>query len=205
MYIESTSIYCVERGDKYINFPPINIMEYFEKPFVEGEYFEYGEYKTIRVIPEIDDIRYLRTFKFEDLTFRGTIEFRSVCCQPIKDSMTVAAFHLGLKRNLKELDSLFKGDHVLYHHGYTAGELRKMFVQSELPSFVDEKKLHELVKSVLELAADGLKSRGYGEERMLQPLFERMENCTNPAKRMLEMKDQGVDLKDIVLEYGEAI
>lgn len=204
-YIESTSIYCVERGNNYINFPPINIMEYFEKPFVEGEYFENREYKNVRVIPEIDDIRYLRTFKFEDLTFRGTIEFRSVCCQPIKDSMTVAAFHLGLKRKLKELDNLFKEDHVLYHHGYTAGELRKMFVQSELPSFVDEKKLHELVRSVLELAEDGLKSRGYGEERMLQPLFERMENRTNPAKRMLEMKDQGVDLKDIVLEYGEAI
>ena len=26
-----------------------------------------------------EDIRYLRTFKFEDLTFRGTIEYRSIC------------------------------------------------------------------------------------------------------------------------------
>lgn len=67
-YIESTSIYCVERGEKYINFPPVNIMEYFEKPWVEGEYYENGVYKKIRVTPQIEDIQYLRTFKFEDLT-----------------------------------------------------------------------------------------------------------------------------------------
>lgn len=65
-YIESTSIYCVERGEKYINFPPVNIMEYFEKPWVEGEYYENGVYKKIRVTPQIEDIQYLRTFKFEE-------------------------------------------------------------------------------------------------------------------------------------------
>lgn len=200
-YIESTSIYCVERGDKYINFSPINIMEYFNCPYVEGEYYEDGVYKSIRINPQIDDLQYLRTFKFEDLTFRGTIEFRSVCCQPIKDCMTVAAFHLGLKNRLQELDELLKQDHVIYHQGYTAGELRKMFVRNELPSFVDKEKLYELVRNILELAKEGLVSRGYGEEGMLKPLFERMENRTNPAKRMLDLRKQGADIQDIIFEY----
>ena len=200
-YIESTSIYCVERGDKYINFSPVNIMEYFNRPYIEGEYYEDGAYKSIRINPQIDDLQYLRTFKFEDLTFRGTIEFRSVCCQPIKDCMTVAAFHLGLKNRLQKLDELLKQDHVIYHRGYTAGELRKMFVRSQLPAFVDVEKLYELIKNILELAKEGLASRGYGEESMLKPLFERTENKTNPAKRMLDLRKQGADIQDIILEY----
>lgn len=200
-YIESTSIYCVEREDKYINFSPVNIMEYFNRPYVEGEYYEDGAYKSIRINPQISDLQYLRTFKFEDLTFRGTIEFRSVCCQPIKDCMTVAAFHLGLKNRLQELDELLKQDHVIYHQGYTAGELRKMFVRSELPAFVDVEKLYELIRNILELAKEGLVSRGYGEESMLKPLFERMENKTNPAKRMLDLRKQGADIQDIIFEY----
>lgn len=201
-YIESTSIYCVERGEKYINFPPVNIMEYFESPCVEGEYYEDGIYKNIRVIPQIGDLQYLRTFKFEDLTFRGTIEFRSVCCQPIRDCMTVAAFHLGLKNCLYELDQLLQQDHVIYHHGYTAGELRKMFVHEELPSFVDEDRLYQLAREVLDLAAEGLARRGYGEACMLEPLYERLESKKNPAKRMLDMRKQGVDMQEIILEYG---
>lgn len=204
-YIESTSIYCVEREEKYINFPPVNIVEYFEKPFVEGEFYENGTYKKIQIVPRIEDIQYLRTFKFEDLTFRGTVEFRSACCQPIRDSMTVAAFHLGLKNRLVKLNQLLENDHVLYHHGYTAGELRKMLVTSKLPPFVNKRDLYQLVRQVLELAKEGLEIRGFGEERLLEPLFFRMESQTNPAKRMLDLKKKGVDLEEIILEYGQPV
>ena len=100
---------------------------------------------------------YLRTFKFEDLTFRGTIEFRSVCCQPIRDCMTVAAFHLGLQENLHALDELLQEDYVLYHHGYTATELPRMFTYAKLPAFVDEDDLYTLAEQVVELAEDGLR------------------------------------------------
>jgi gamma-glutamylcysteine synthetase len=202
-YIESTSLYCVERGEKYINFPPINIMDYFEQPSVEGEYYEDGVYKKIQVVPQIEDLAYLRTFKFEDLTFRGTIEFRSVCCQPIKDSMTVAAFHLGLKNRLSDLDQILQQDHVIYHHGYTADELRHMFVQEKLPSFVDKEALEHLLGQILDLAKDGLMDRGYGEEEFLAPLYERLATRTNPAKRMLDLRKQGIRMRDIILEYGQ--
>ena len=202
-YIESTSIYCVERGDKYINFPPINIVEYFNRSQVEGEYYENGSYRKILVEPRMEDLQYLRTFKFEDLTFRGTIEYRSICCQPIKDAMTVAAFHLGLKNRLAELYALLKKDHVIYHHGYTAGELRKMFVRKTLPSFVNKQDLSLLVEKVLHLAEEGLRDRGLGEEVFLKPLFERMERQTNPAKEMLQLRKQGIPMEEIILSYGQ--
>ena len=166
--------------------------------------FRSGSVSTIiHFEPGPEDIRYLRTFKFEDLTFRGTIEYRSICCQPIKDAMTVAAFHLGLKNRLHELYTLLKNDHVIYHHGYTAGELRKMFVRKTPPSFVNKIDLFLLVEKVLRLGEEGLRERGLGEEVFLKPLFERMERQTNPAKEMLDLREQGVPLEDIILSYGQ--
>ncbi|MCM1496172.1 MAG: hypothetical protein NC089_10295 [Bacteroides sp.] len=202
-YIESTSIYCVEREGKYINFPPVRIMEYFDLPYIEGEYYEDGSYKKLKIVPQISDIQYLRTFKFEDLTYRGTIEFRSVCCQPMRDCMTVAAFHLGLKNQLYQLEELLNNDHVIYHHGYTPGELRRMFIRSQQPSFVDSDALYKLVGQVLDLAKLGLENRGYGEENLLLPLYSRMKNRTNPARRLLDLRNQGTELEDIILEYGQ--
>lgn len=202
-YIETTSIYCVERGKKYINFPPVNIMEYFDKESVDGEYFENGEYKKIKVIPQTDDLKYLRTFKFEDLTFRGTVEFRSVCCQPVKDCMTVAAFHLGLIDNVKELDRVLSNDKALYHHGYNASELRKMLVKASLPKFIDEDQLYALTEKVLDLSYSGLKKRNLSEEALLTPLYQRVSKRTNPAKEMLEMRKQNIDMESIILKYAE--
>ena len=202
-YIETTSIYCVERGEKYINFAPVLITEYFSKKSIHGEYFENGEYKEIDFEPRIEDLEYLRTFKFEDLTFRGTIEFRSVCCQPIKDSMTVSAFHLGLMENLDKLSDLLENDHILYHHGYNATELRKLFVKDKLPETFDNDNTYSLTKQILDLSYEGLSQRGFEEEKLLKPLYERLETKTNPAKTLLELRNQGTDLKDIILEYAK--
>ena len=202
-YLESTSMYCVERGEKYINFSPIPVMEYFEQDAITGEYYADGSYHEISFAPEIEDLDYLRTFKFEDLTFRGTIEFRSVCCQPIADVMTVAAFHLGLKRQLKELDLLLQEDHVIYHHGFSESELRKMFVRQELPDFVDRAALYALAEQIVDLAKKGLMDRGYGEEIYLTPLYERIRQQTNPARKTLHhLRDNG-DIEDVIVEYGK--
>lgn len=202
-YISTTSIYCAERGDKYINFKPIKITDYLNSESIEGEYYDNGEYKSITIKPEADDINYLRTFKFEDLTFRGTIEFRSVCCQPIKDIMTVAAFHVGAKNKVHELNELFASDKVLYNNGYTASELRKMFLYMQLPECIDQDKLYKLAENVLNIVANGLKERGLGEEVFLEPLYKRISERTNPAKRMISLKNNGSDLRDIILEYSK--
>ena len=202
-YISTTSIYCVERGDKYINFAPMKITDYFNLQSIEGEYYDGGEYKKITFKPVSDDIKYLRTFKFEDLTFRGTVEFRSVCCQPIKDSMTVAAFHVGAKNRLAELDRLFSEDEVLYNNGYTAAELRKMLINTKIPGFINQDELYSLAGKVLEIVSDGVKERGLGEENLLEPLYDRVEKRTNPARMMLELKDSGVPMEKIIKEYSE--
>lgn len=202
-YLGTTSMYCVEKENKYINFPPIPVMEYFQSESMIGEYFDGNEYQSIEFKPELKDLAYLRTFKFEDLTFRGTIEFRSVCCQPICDCMTVAAFHLGLQEKLHELDELLQKDHVLYHHGYTASELRQMFTYDKLPFFVKENELYALAEQVVGLAEEGLAKRGKGEEIYLKPLYSRIKSRQNPARQMLAARDRGVPLEDIIQSYSE--
>ena len=170
---------------------------------MKGEFCDKGKYETVEFTPELDDIEYLRSFKFLDLTYRGTIEYRSACTQPIRDVMSVGAFQLGLKHNLDKLEQLLYNDKVIYHQGYNATELRKLLLKRELPSFVDEDKLYALIGEVLDLSREGLIKRGFGEEKYLDCLYERVENHTNPARRMLEELENGVKIEEIIREYGE--
>ncbi len=201
-YISTTSIYCVERDGKYINFSPILFSDYLKLEGIVGEYYENGRYRKILVQPGVYDIEYLRTFKFEDITYRGTIEFRSVCCQPISDSMVVAAFHLGIKNNLDRTEQILQNDKVLLGNGYTTTELRKLLIKTEMPSFIDIDGLYKLARDVVDAASDGLKSRGKGEEILLAPLYERIDKRTNPARTMLNLMNKGTPVEKIIEMYS---
>ena len=200
-YLESLNMYCVMRDGSYINFPSTNLIEFFRQETITGEKYCNGKYKKVEITPELEDIRYLRPFKFINLTFRGTVEFRSVCTQPISESMSVAAFHLGLKDKLDELDEIVTEDNILYNKGYTAGELRKLLIQSELPSFVDKNEVCKLSKSIVDLASSGLKERGLGEEVFLNPLYKRIKKQTNPAREMINSLNNK-SLEEIIENYG---
>jgi len=202
-YLESLNIYCVMRDGAYINFPSINLLDYYSKEFVRGEIYCKGKYRKIDIRPCLEDINYLRPFKFINLTFRGTIEFRSICTQPIRDSMCVAAFHLGLKDKLDEMDEIIKNDDVIYHKGYTASELRKLFIQRDIPSFIDKNDLCRLTREIVDLASDGLKERGICEEIFLKTLYGRIKNHTNPGKSFINSLNDGVKLEKIIEDYGK--
>ena len=202
-YLESLNIYCVMRDGAYINFPSINLLDYYSREFVSGEIYCKGKYRKIDIRPCLEDINYLRPFKFINLTFRGTIEFRSICTQPIRDSMCVAAFHLGLKDKLDEMDEIIKNDDVIYHKGYTASELRKLFIQRDIPSFIDKNDLCRLTREIVDLASDGLKERGIGEEIFLKTLHGRIKNHTNPGKSFINSLNDGVKLEKIIEDYGK--
>ena len=201
-YISTTSIYCVERDGKYINFSPILFSDYLKLEGIVGEYYENGRYRKILVQPSVYDIEYLRTFKFEDITYRGTIEFRSVCCQPISDSMVVAAFHLGIKNNLDKAEQILQNDTVLLGNGYITTELRKLLIKTEMPSFIDIDGLYRLARDVVDAASDGLKARGKGEEILLAPLYERIDKRTNPARTMLNLMNKGTPVEKIIEMYS---
>lgn len=199
-YMATMSIFNVNRDNHSIYFKPIPIREYFNKESITGIYYDKGEYKEREFKPDKEDILYFRTYKFEDLTFRGTIEFRSSCNQPFSDSMSVAAFHVGLKRKMNELLELLENDRVLYRHGYSASELRKLLNKTELPDFVDKESLKELTKQVLDIAKEGLLERGYGEEIFLEPLYKRASTLTSPSKYYRENIE---DLNKVIKRFSK--
>lgn len=201
-YISTTSIFCAERDGHYLHFRPLPITDYLERAEVTGEYYEDGAFHKLTFTPELSDLAYLRTYKFEDLTFRGTVEFRSVCCQPLSEAMTVAAFHMGLMERLPELLTLMENDRVLYHHGYSATELRRIMNRRNWPEFVNRDALKTLCLSVLELAKEGLESRQMGEEIFLKPLFARAESLSSPGRAFVEAREAGVPIAQLIRTYS---
>jgi gamma-glutamylcysteine synthetase len=201
-YISDMSMYCAERDGKYINFAPTPLREFFLANSITGEYFDGEKYREITFRPEIGDLKNLRSFKFEDLTFRGTVEFRSVCTQPVGEIMSSSAFHAGLKENLSEITRLLENDTVIYNSGYTAVQLRDMFSKRTLPDFADENELKNLLLEILEIAENGLKKRGMNENVFLKPLYFRAENLLSPAKQMLYELESGKSKEEIILEYA---
>jgi gamma-glutamylcysteine synthetase len=117
--------------------------------------------------------------------------------------MCVAAFHVGLKDNLDDLEYIIDNDEVIYHNGYTAGELRKLLIQDELPSFVDTKDICKLSKQIVDLASDGLNERGIGEEIFLKPLYERIKGRTNPGKEIISSMHNGCNIEKLIEDYGK--
>jgi gamma-glutamylcysteine synthetase len=207
-YLSSTSIYCVERDGHYINFKPMLITDYFATTQLNGEYFGYGQYQPITFSPRISDLEYLRTYKFADLTFRGTIEFRSICTQPLSDTMAAPALHLGLMNQSAALLEILEQDDSIYGHGYTTSELRKLLVKRwpksnnpyDLPDFIDTAKLQSTLLKILDLAHQGLVAKAKKDERFLDPLFERAQKLESPALKALRQQENGISLDKIIQE-----
>lgn len=201
-YIKSMSIYSMERAGKYINFEPMPLSEYFSREFVTGEYFDGELYRLLTFTPEPEDLQFLRSFKFEDLTFRGTVEFRSVCQQPVREIMSVAAFHAGLAKKLDALDSLLREDDLISGSGFTISELRHIFNGAVWPSFIDRDGLSKLLLAVLDIAKEGLIERNKGEEQFLTPLYERARTTQSPAARIREGIANGRKIDAFIEEYA---
>ncbi|MFV0528193.1 MAG: glutamate-cysteine ligase family protein [Lachnospiraceae bacterium] len=202
-YLMSTSIYCVIRNHKYIHFTPVPIREYFNSSEIKGEYFDGTSYVTTSFVPSPEDLEFLRTYKFVDLTYRGTIEFRSVCSQPVSEAMTSAAFHLGLRSELESLEKLLDSDRSLFHHGFSSMELREICNRREWQDFMEREDIASFLLDILRLAEQGLRRRGLGEETYLAPLFIRAKRCTNPARTMLEYLESGSSMEDIIHRYAK--
>lgn len=203
-YLGSTSIYCVERGERYVNFAPVPLREYVGLGTVAGEYWDAASkcHRTCLVEPSAGDVKWLRPFKFEDLTQRGTVEFRSVCAQPVRDAFAPAAFHAGLAERTSELAALLADDHVLYGHGHGAAELRALLCQAEWPSFIDRPSLTAQLHRIIDLAEEGLAARGFGESFLLAPLRRRADTLVSPAREHLARLERGEAVESIADDFG---
>ena len=165
-YLNHTAIFNAEReGDTYY-FPPIAAGEYLKQGQVKG--YNLSGRESL-VSPRADDFHYHRSYQYQDLTTRGTIEFRSTCAQPLNRTFAPAAFHLGLLANLEEVTAYLKDCDFFKLEGRAYKDLRRKYSQIDLTQ-TEQDAIRSFASDLLQLAIKGLKMRKKGEERYLFPL-----------------------------------
>jgi gamma-glutamylcysteine synthetase len=201
-YMLGADIYCTERGERYYNFAPLPLREFFARRKVDAEYFDGSGYRMEAITPVLEDLRYFRTFKFQDLTFRGTIEFRSVCSQPLRERLAPAAFHLGLIESLDELEALLAQNAPPLGQSLPPARLRERLNRETWPDAIDRAALRKTLLSILAVARGGLCARGKNEEVFLTPLYARAERLLSPAREYMGRLSAGEDGESLIMDYA---
>ena len=158
-----TAIFTVTREGKSYYFKPIRVEDYLDQKEIIA-YTTDGKEKNINPVKE--DLKQHRSYQFQDLTARGTVEFRSVCTQPLETTFAPIAFELGLFVQLEKLENYLEHCSFLKNEKQDYRNLRKKYSKKIL-SKKEKEKIKIFSKELLEISKSGLLERGYEEEKYL--------------------------------------
>ena len=165
-YLGKSALFTAEREGTSYYFYPIAANEYLSQKTIEA-YSLSGE--KVNLTPREADFRNHRSYQYQDLTTRGTVEFRSVCTQPFEKTFASAAFHLGILENLENVKAFLQDAPFFQEEGRDYKALRRKFSKKEL-SASETEHIYEFTKTLLQLARAGLLARQLGEEVYLSAL-----------------------------------
>ena len=169
-YLDHSAIFTAERDGETYYFYPIRAKDYLGTSEIRAFALD-G--KEILLYPQEKDFQTHRSYQYQDLTTRGTIEFRSVCTQPLDRTFASAAFHLGLLVNLDKLEAYLRAAPFFITFGRDYKSLRRQFSKKKLTD-EEESAIVEFSKGLLLLAEEGLEKRDKQEMIYLQPLKEEL-------------------------------
>ena len=158
-----TAIFTATREGKSYYFKPIRVEDYLDQKEITA-YTADGNEKIIKPVKE--DLKQHRSYQFQDLTARGTVEFRSVCTQPLETTFAPIAFELGLFVQLENLENYLEHCSFLKNEKQDYRKLRKKYSKKIL-SEKEEETIQSFSKDLIDMARAGLIKRGYGEETFL--------------------------------------
>lgn len=161
--LASTAIFTATREDRSYYFKPIRVKDYLDQEEITA-YTTEGNEKIIRPVKE--DLKQHRSYQFQDLTARGTVEFRSVCTQPLETTFAPIAFELGLFVQLENLENYLEHCSFLKNEKQDYRKLRKKYSKKIL-SEKEEETIQSFSKDLIDMSRAGLIKRGYGEETFL--------------------------------------
>ena len=169
-YLDHSAIFTAERDGQTYYFYPIQARDYLATSEIQAYALNGDE---ILIYPQEKDFETHRSYQYQDLTTRGTVEFRSVCTQPLDRTFASAAFHLGLLVNLDKLEAYLETAPFFRVFGRNYKFLRRQFSKKKL---TDQEKtgIIEISKDLLLLAEEGLEMRNKQEMTYLQPLKEEL-------------------------------
>ena len=158
-----TAIFTATREGKSYYFKPIRVEDYLDQKEITA-YTADGNEKIINPVKE--DLKQHRSYQFQDLTARGTVEFRSVCTQPLETTFAPIAFELGLFVELEKLENYLEDSSFFKNEEQDYRKLRKKYSKKIL-SKEEKEAIQSFSKDLLDIAEAGLMKRGYGEEKFL--------------------------------------
>ena len=158
-----TAIFTATREGKSYYFKPIRVEDYLDQKEITA-YTADGNEKIINPVKE--DLKQHRSYQFQDLTARGTVEFRSVCTQPLETTFAPIAFELGLFVQLEKLENYLEHCSFLKNEKQDYRNLRKKYSKKIL-SKKEKEKIKTFSKELLEISKSGLLERDYEEEKYL--------------------------------------
>lgn len=161
--LAKTAIFTATRGGKSYYFKPIRVEDYLDQKEITA-YTADGNEKIIKPVKE--DLKQHRSYQFQDLTARGTVEFRSVCTQPLETTFTPIAFELGLFVELEKLENYLEDSSFFKNEEQDYRKLRKKYSKKIL-SKEEKEAIQSFSKDLLDIAEAGLMKRGYKEEKFL--------------------------------------
>lgn len=161
--LAKTAIFTATREGKSYYFKPIRVEDYLDQKEITA-YTADGNEKIINPVKE--DLKQHRSYQFQDLTARGTVEFRSVCTQPLEITFAPIAFELGLFVELEKLESYLEDSSFFKNEEQDYRKLRKKYSKKIL-SKEEKEAIQSFSKDLLDIAEAGLMKRGYGEEKFL--------------------------------------
>jgi len=169
-YLNHSAIFTAERDGETYYFYPIRAKDYLTTPEIQAFTLNGDE---VLIYPQEEDFQTHRSYQYQDLTTRGTVEFRSVCTQPLDRTFASAAFHLGLLVNLDQLETYLQKAPFFTTAGRDYKSLRRQFSKKKLTD-EEEAAVLEFSKDLLTLSEEGLEKRGKQEMTYLQPLKEEL-------------------------------
>lgn len=165
-YLNHSAIFTAERDGQTYYFYPIQARDYLTTPEIQAFTLNGDE---VLIHPQEEDFQTHRSYQYQDLTTRGTIEFRSVCTQPLNRTFAATAFHLGLLINLNKLEAYLQSAPFFTTFGRDYKSLRRQFSKKQLTD-EEEAAVLEFSKDLLTLAEEGLEKRDKQEMVYLEPL-----------------------------------
>lgn len=109
----------------------------------------------------------------------GTLELRPACQQPWREHMAATALGVGLvEAHAPVLDYI--RDAVGPDYWETLRVWHRQVIRQGLAA---PQPAPAFLETIVSLAQEGLRARGYGEEALMAPLFDRLERRENPAQR----------------------
>lgn len=141
------------RNGKYEVFEPVKIKNYFANDI-------YGAKE--------EDIECYLSFRNVEITSRGTLEVRSDCAQREGRFFMPPAFNLGILSNYEKANKIL--DSFLSENSINKkpSELRRLAAEGKDEEIAPKDVLDTLCRNMTDIATEGLKKRGKGEEKILK-------------------------------------